>query len=106
MAWRALLALWVRRADPDKRHKRDSLLSRAGAARANAALALFERLLAEGLVEVEERRNPQQGWQFARRELLEALERWAAAAGTRWPRARNAGFERERRAGRALLVAR
>lgn len=63
-AWRALLGEWVRRADPDKPIRCDSLLARAGAERTNAALQLFARLLAEGLVEVEERRDPQRrDWQ-------------------------------------------
>lgn len=62
-AWRELLALWVRRATPDKRYRHDALLSRAGAGRANVALTLFDRLLVDGLAEVEERRDAQRGWQ-------------------------------------------
>ena len=58
-AWRELLAHWVRRADADKHYRCDKLLERAGALRANTALQLFDRLLAEGLVEMEERRDPQ-----------------------------------------------
>lgn len=61
--WRELLALWVKRADPDKRYKRDNLLAKAGAARANVALALFDRLLADGLAEIEEQRDAKLGWQ-------------------------------------------
>lgn len=61
-AWRELLAHWVRRAVADKHYRCDALLARAGAVRANAALQLFERLLADGLAEVEERRDPQRGW--------------------------------------------
>lgn len=63
-AWRELLADWVRRASSDKPVRCDSLLARAGAQRTNAALQLFERLLSEGLVEAEERRDPQRReWQ-------------------------------------------
>lgn len=62
-AWRDLLALWVRRATPDKRYRHEALLARAGAGRANTALTLFDRLLADGLTEVDERRDPQRGWQ-------------------------------------------
>lgn len=62
-SWRELLALWVKRADPEKRYKRDGLLAKAGPARANVALALFERLLADGLAEVEEQRDALLGWQ-------------------------------------------
>jgi hypothetical protein len=62
-SWRELLALWVKRADPDKRYRRDGLLAKAGAARANVALALFDRLLADGLAEVEEQRDAKLGWQ-------------------------------------------
>ena len=62
--WRELLALWVRRTTPDKALKRDSLLTRAGATRANVALALIERLLADGLVEAEEHRDTKLGWQL------------------------------------------
>lgn len=58
-AWRALLAEWVRRADAGKHYRCDKLLERAGPQRANAALQLFDRLLTEGLVEAEERRDPQ-----------------------------------------------
>jgi len=54
----------VRRADADRRYKRDALLARAGATRANVALALLERVLAEGLAEIEERRDAQRGWQL------------------------------------------
>lgn len=53
----------VRRATPDKRYRHDALLARAGAGRVNTALALFDRLLVDGLAEVEERRDPQRGWQ-------------------------------------------
>jgi hypothetical protein len=62
-SWREVLALWVRRAETGKHYRCATLLARASAARANAALQLFERLLADGLAEVEERRDPQRGWQ-------------------------------------------
>lgn len=61
--WRELLAHWVRRAVTGKHYRCDALLARAGAQRANTALQLFERLLADGLAEVEERRDAQRGWQ-------------------------------------------
>ena len=62
--WRELLAHWVRRADADKHYRCDKLLEGAGAQRANTALQLFDRLLTEGLVEMEERRDPQlRDWQ-------------------------------------------
>ncbi|THF60815.1 toprim domain-containing protein [Pseudothauera rhizosphaerae] len=61
--WRELLGAWVRRATPDKHCRHEALLKQAGAGRANTALALFERLLADGLAEVEERRAPPHGWQ-------------------------------------------
>lgn len=62
-SWRELLSQWVRRATLDRTYRHDRLLATAGADRANTALALFRRLLAEGLVEVEERRDRQRGWQ-------------------------------------------
>lgn len=62
-AWRELLAQWVRRATPDRTYRHDRLLAAAGADRANTALNLFRRLLADGLIETEERRDPQRGWQ-------------------------------------------
>lgn len=61
-AWRELLSHWVRRAIAGKHYRCDALLARAGSARANAALQLFERLLVDGLAEVEERRDAQRGW--------------------------------------------
>lgn len=62
VSWRELLALWVRRASSDSPLRHESLLKQAGAGRANAALALFGQLLAAGLAEVEERRDPRDGW--------------------------------------------
>ncbi|MCK9983785.1 MAG: hypothetical protein AzoDbin1_00257 [Azoarcus sp.] len=70
-AWRELLARWVRRAGSEKRYRRDTLLSAAGAARANIALTLFERLVADGLAEIEERREPQSGWQLVNLRFLD-----------------------------------
>lgn len=99
-AWRGLLAEWVRRADTDKPIRCDSLLARAGAERTNAALQLFAHLLAEGLVEVEERRDPQRrDWQphslrfvdpVALRTALDLPE--PDARQRQWAEARNAAL--------------
>ena len=62
ITWRELLAHWVRRAQTGKHYRYEQLMKLAGASRANAALQLLQQLLADGLVEVEERRDPQRGW--------------------------------------------
>ncbi|WP_114649727.1 DUF2399 domain-containing protein [Pseudothauera hydrothermalis] len=63
-AWRTLLAQWVRRADAATHYRCATLLERAGAQQANTAFQLLHRLLADGLVEIQERRDPQhRDWQ-------------------------------------------